>query len=59
MEVIELCQGEQDEAEEDGPGLPAVELVYSVHDCANEELDGGFGYEEGVCREYAAYTAIG
>lgn len=54
VEIVELRESEGDEAEEDHPGLPAVELVLAVDDCADEELDGGFREEEGVRGEDAA-----
>ncbi len=34
MEVVKLGEGEEDETEENGPGLPSIELVDSVNDCA-------------------------
>ena len=49
VEVVELRQGEGDQAKEDGPGLPAVELVFAVEERAHEELDRDLGNEERVC----------
>ena len=45
MEVVELTEGKGDEAKEDHPRLPAVELILPVHYRANEQLDCRFRYE--------------
>lgn len=39
MKVVKLGKSKHKEPEEARPGLPAVELVYSVNDCADKQLD--------------------
>lgn len=43
-----MGESQGDEAEQDHPRLPAVELVYAVDDGAHEELDGGFREQEAM-----------
>jgi hypothetical protein len=57
MHIVELGQGENDQSNQDHPRLPAVELVVTVYDGSDEELDGALGDQERVGRQYAADTA--
>lgn len=42
MEVIKLCEGEDNQGKDNDPGLPMIELVDSVNDCTNNEFDCRF-----------------
>ena len=54
MEVVELREGEDDQAQEDHPRLPAVELVGSVEDGPDQQLDGRFGNQQAMRRQHSA-----
>ena len=58
MEVVELTESKCDEAEEDHPRLPAVELILPIHYCANKQLDCRFRHEEGMGGQDTADAAI-
>lgn len=39
MQVVKLGKGESEQAEQNHPGLPSVELIMSVYDGTDEQFD--------------------
>jgi len=57
MHIVELGQSKGDEADEDGPGLPAIELIVTVDYGADDELNSALCDEQGMGRKDSTDTA--
>ena len=59
MHVIKLCEGETKKPDEYHPGLPAVEFVMPVNDCANQQLNCRFCNQKRMCRQNSTDSSEG